>query len=173
MPGKKLFEAMNKAVKQKSDERKKKKFLKDKQTRIEDLYKITHKVKDVVLPYPNALVYDVMNNYFDGIENMDPEKNIDVGVMVWLLENQKDATIIDLEKEIIRKNGAEVLTKIPQDSIINYIICIDELFEAVKKKVSTSNLKMMTQMMESLVGEDFVSALPKDLVEKLNIITSK
>lgn len=160
-----ILDAVKNAVKSNFEERKKKKLQKQQQTRIQDLYKRTHTVKDFTLPILNAFAWDLLDKYFDPIEKMDLSIPENLGVTLYIFENQKDESLIDMQKDDIRILGLRRLMDIPVHSIQNCINCIEEILEVIKKKVSDQTQMTIQSLQKSLDGalsvQDSLKDFPK------------
>lgn len=138
-------------------ERKKKELRRAFNTRTEDLYKVIHRSGKIILPFPNAFVWDIMNKYF-GEKGMQIEDTISLGIFVWLLENQKEKEIINLsEKELIERGKIRLMDMLASD-IPDYYQCIVEMLETIEKK-NSSMTKIVTQEILSRleIGENIAS----------------
>ena len=150
------FKALKEIKKKKKEERKLSKLEKQKQVLTEDLYKKQIKVGREYYPYIKAFAYDLLNKYFDGIDKMDLKDITSLGIVIYVLENQDNKELLDIEKAELQKRGKIRLMDLPVPSIPNYISGISEMFEDVKKKLSGM---MMKEIMEA---KEMVDKLLKD-----------
>lgn len=147
--------------------------LRRRNTRIEDMYKQTFTFGEVKIPFPNAFAYDMIERYFNGLDKADLHSNQDLGVMLYLINNQKDVSIADMSKDEIKQKGLEELVNIPQYAVFNYIVAIDEMFEVLKKKSSERAEQMNRLTKKFIAGQISASGLEKDLLNRKKNTTSK
>ena len=115
---------------------------------IEDLYKKQCKFADDAIPYCNAYAYDVLQDYFGDISNIQTEDFKQVGVMLYILDNQFNEKLSDMTHADILREGQVYLMNIPLDKILVYVELILQLFEEIKKKLSRKTLEKLAQAKE-------------------------
>lgn len=122
----------------------------DRSRRMEDLLITLHRVGKVELPIPNLFAHSQMEKYFGGLERIDLANEQHVGAIVWFLKNQDDIAIANYSRaEVIDKIHQE-MRAIPLDRLQEYIICIEEIFLAIKKKSILSERSILQQALEIL-----------------------
>lgn len=131
--------------------------------RIEDLYTKVHNYKHVTLPYPNAYAFDILNRFFDGLENMDVENFQHIGVCIHVLENCKDVSLRDMDRKQLLKLADKRLLDIPAGDEWEYVVCIDDIFSVIKKKVFNQTQTMLADLQKCLDGAISASDSPKSL----------
>ncbi|MBC8382541.1 MAG: hypothetical protein H8E22_01765 [Candidatus Cloacimonetes bacterium] len=115
---------------------------------IEDLYKKQCKFADDAIPYCNAYAYDVLQDYFGDISNIQTEDFKQVGVMLYILDNQFNEKLSDMTHADLLREGQVYLMNIPLDKILVYVELILQLFEEIKKKLSRKTLEKLAQAKE-------------------------
>lgn len=136
-------------------------------TKIEDVYKQTVTVNGEKIPICNANAWNIINNYFDGIDNLDLSDEVDLGVVLYVLQHQKSTEIGDLTLEELHQKGREVLIEIPVTELPSKQESVIKMFQFIKKKLSmslTKEIKESLHILNSLAegSETSVSDLPKD-----------
>lgn len=82
----------------------------DRNTRIDELYKKVHKTGPVVIPIPNLFAYDFLNKRFQNFEKFDMENIDHIAAMVWICKHQTEAdadrilllTTQEIDNEILK-----------------------------------------------------------------------
>lgn len=165
IPWDQVKEALKGAVHQKSEGRKKIREQKKQIARMQDLYKKVHTVEQVTLPIMNAFAWDLLDKYFNPFENLDFTKSEDLGVFVYVIENQLDEGLIDISKEDLRILGIHRLMQIPQHCYSQYMQCIEEILTMIKKKASDQMTDLMSMLQKFQDGDPSASLSPKDLAK--------
>jgi len=133
--------------------KKKQRLLRERATRIDDLLKVMHQVGEVKLPIPNLFSYTQLEKYFDGIENIDLNQSRHVAAVAWFLEHQDDIRIASLPRHEIEKYIDLKMSHIPVSQLSEYVICIEEIFLAIKKKSISHERKILEDVLRMLEAD--------------------
>lgn len=137
-----------------------------------DLYRATIKFGKEEFPIMNALAWDVLDNYYNPINNVDFSVFENIGIILYVLEHQHDETLLEIDKKQLLRKGKEKLITLPVTAIPDFIDGIQNMFDEIKKKL---NGKLMTEiqnfqtMQKMLLEDSDSSALDslKDSIEEL------
>lgn len=157
----KIKNALKNAISKVQDKRKREAIQKKEITKIEDIFVQSTRFKNVKLPIINAFAYDLLDKYFNPLENMDISKPEHLGVFVYIVENQQDPGLIDVAPEDVRLLGLHRLMDIPQKHIPDYIACVAQMLDEIKKKVYGQMEMILADLQKFQDGEASVSDLLK------------
>ena len=146
----KIFDRLKEIREEKERLRNEKNLLRNRADRIEDLLKTMHRVGKVELPIPNLFAHTQMDKYFNGMEKIDLANEKHVGAIIWFLKNQDNVEIASFSKDEIDKRIHSQMIDIPLDQLQDYIICIEEIFLAIKKKSIRSEKQVLEQALSIL-----------------------
>jgi len=120
-----------------------------------------HAVGRVQLPLPSLYALDWMNAYFGDLDNVNLEKPRHLAAVVWILRHQEFAhDLPGADPDIERKIG-DVASQIGIHEMPEYVICITEIFERIKKKLNRSaisHLEKILELMDQYAGDLLSSA---------------
>jgi len=119
------------------------KMSRQKHVLIEDLYKKQCRFADAAIPYANAYAYDIIQKYFGDITTINMDDFSQMGVVLYILDNQFDEKLADMTHEELSKEGQLYLMNIPLDRILVYVELILQFFEDVKKKLYIATLEKL------------------------------
>ena len=145
---KKVFTRLKEIKRDEKTKNKVKSLARKKHVLIEDLYKKQCKFADDAIPYCNAYAYDILQDYFGDISNIQTEDFKQVGVMLYILDNQFNEKLSDMTHADLLREGQVYLMNIPLDKILVYVELILQLFEEIKKKLSRKTLEKLAQAKE-------------------------
>jgi len=100
---------------------------------INDLFVKFHVKDGIKIPIPNLHAEDRLRFYFGHLENIDYHENIQIGVILYVLENQHTGNLADMSKEDLHKAGIKRSQDIQLYDKERYIKAIYEMFMALKK----------------------------------------
>lgn len=146
----KIFDRLKEIREEKERLRNEKNLLRDRADRIEDLLKTMHRVGKIELPIPNLFAHTQMDKYFGSMGEIDLAIEKHVGAIIWFLKNQDNVEIASFSKDEIDKRIHSQMIDIPLDQLQDYIICIEEIFLAIKKKSIRSEKQVLEQALSIL-----------------------
>ena len=126
--------------------------------RIDDLFRVLHRVGDVELPIPNLFAKTQMDRYFGGLENANIMDDRHLATVVWILKNQNRIEIGSLTREQIDTEVNRMMTTMPASHLVQYRQCVEEIFLALQKKTLVDQKAILEEALRIL--EDGASLSP-------------
>ena len=127
--------------------------------RIEDLFKILHRVGDVELPIPNLFAKTMLERHFGGLENINIGDDEQLMTIVWFLKHQNRIEIASLSREAILREVRQMMTEVPASHVNQYRQCVEEIFLAIQKKMLVDQQAILQEVIRILEdGEKSSSA---------------
>jgi len=120
--------------------------------RIEDLFKVMHRVGDVELPIPNLFAKTMLEKHFGGIDHIDINDPEHLAAVVWYLKNQQRVEIASLPLEQIQEEIHRLMVEMPLSHVQQYQRCIIEIFDALQKKTLVDEQKILEEALRILDG---------------------
>ena len=127
------------------------------QIRLQDLHLQMHQVDDVSLPFPNLFAMSWLNKRLNGIDNLNLQNLDQVAAVIWILENQvKPEEITVMTETEIRQAINTRASEIPVTMHMKFLVCIQEVFEYIKKNYSMQTERLLEETL-AMLRSDFSS----------------
>lgn len=105
---------------------------------------------DVKIPIPNAFSEMIIDRVFGGLDRIEFENKEHLGMVLFILENQKDKGLIDIDRDALRRKGTERMMDVPVPLIEEYQKALFEMYAAVKKNSNRRTQRVLAEVMDLL-----------------------
>ena len=111
-----------------------------------DLNRRFVRVGAIQVPFPSIAALDVIENYIGGLDEIDLERYEDVGVFVYVCENQGNmGELADLDRAEFRRRVLVWMSTIDamSDAWLEYTTAVDAILRTIKKNWMQRQVELM------------------------------